>query len=138
MTLPNERLYAINKTRNFLRQLLNREETPKVPKPIRLAALSCLRHYPGDWELSPGHVWNSLYGDSIGVEGKPEEAERLVAMLEEAVVNALKGASPEKLKRVADKVYRSEGELFNMRQGMFHNVVPESLFHILETLATQD
>lgn len=51
MTIPTERYYALIKTREFLRALLDPKQTPKVPKSIRSQAYSCLRHYPGDLYL---------------------------------------------------------------------------------------
>jgi len=58
MTLPNERTQAIINTRRFLRELLDPKATPKVPRPIRLRALRCLRHYPNHLDL--GDIRNSL------------------------------------------------------------------------------
>lgn len=49
MTLPYERLRAVNYTRDFLRDLLDPSLTPRVPKNIRDRAANLLKHYP--WEL---------------------------------------------------------------------------------------
>ena len=46
MTMPKESVYAINRTRTFLRTLLDPKKTPKVPRAIRDEASGCLRHYP--------------------------------------------------------------------------------------------
>jgi hypothetical protein len=51
MTLPDERYRAVVQTRRFLLDLCNPEHTPRVPKLIREAARSMLRHYPSDWDL---------------------------------------------------------------------------------------
>ena len=45
MTLPQEEIYALDKTRQFLRDLSNPQETPKIPKSIREEASSCLQHF---------------------------------------------------------------------------------------------
>ena len=49
MTLPHERLRAVNYTREFLRDLLDPSVTPRVPKNIRERAAGLLKHYP--WEV---------------------------------------------------------------------------------------
>jgi hypothetical protein len=46
MTLPNERLRALDNTKRFLRALLDPKKTPKVPRAIREEAYRCLKHYP--------------------------------------------------------------------------------------------
>jgi hypothetical protein len=51
MTIPSERYRAIQKAREFLRDLLDPKKTPKVPKEIRRQAGSVLRHFPGDFYL---------------------------------------------------------------------------------------
>ena len=51
MTLPDERLRALRNTRNFMRKLLDKEATPRVPMIIRQQARACLKHYPADYEL---------------------------------------------------------------------------------------
>jgi|TARA_Y100000310_G_scaffold137475_1_gene136411 hypothetical protein len=52
MTLPHEKIWSIQRTRQFLRDLQDSQKTPKVPSSIRKEATSCLRHYPwkGDEE----------------------------------------------------------------------------------------
>lgn len=52
MTLPHERTYSIERTRNFLRDLLDPKKTPKVPKVIREKAYRCLRHFPWDLHIN--------------------------------------------------------------------------------------
>jgi len=51
MTLPNERLRAVNNTREFLLSLLDPKRTPKVPKWVRTNAYWCLRHFPHEYEM---------------------------------------------------------------------------------------
>lgn len=51
MTLPFERTRAVNKTYDFLCDLLDSKKTPRVPKEIRQRASSCLRHYPGKYDM---------------------------------------------------------------------------------------
>jgi hypothetical protein len=51
MTLPDERYRALKQTENFLIELLDSKETPRVPKAIRQRARSLLRHYPGEYYL---------------------------------------------------------------------------------------
>lgn len=51
MTLPDERTRAIHNTREFLRSLLDRRETPRVPMEIRLKARALLKHYPWDFDV---------------------------------------------------------------------------------------
>ena len=48
MTLPDERYRAVVQTQKFLIEILN---TPRVPKAIKDQARSCLRHYPGEWDM---------------------------------------------------------------------------------------
>ena len=59
MTLPNERINAIKRTREFLRDLLNPKKTPKVPKCIRQQASDCLKHYP--WDMYLNDVFNNTH-----------------------------------------------------------------------------
>ena len=54
MTLPDERFRAVKYAREFLRDLLDPKKTPRVPRAIRLRALSVLRHYP--WETDMEQV----------------------------------------------------------------------------------
>jgi len=51
MTVPNERTNSVNRTREFLYELLNPQKTPKIPKYIREQALHCLRHYPSEFDM---------------------------------------------------------------------------------------
>jgi hypothetical protein len=51
MTLPHERTRAVERTREFLRDLLDPKKTPKIPKAIREKAYRCLRHFPWDLDI---------------------------------------------------------------------------------------
>mgnify|MGYP003347815050 CR=1 FL=1 len=51
MTLPDERYRAVQRTKQFLIDLCNRQRTPRVPKDIRQQANSLLRHYPSDYDM---------------------------------------------------------------------------------------
>ncbi len=46
MTLPIETIDSIRMTREFLRDLMDRNKTPKLPLKVRRQAGRCLRHYP--------------------------------------------------------------------------------------------
>lgn len=51
MTVPIERTNAVINTHSFLRDLTNPKITPRVPKSVRLYAMSLLRHYPSPSEM---------------------------------------------------------------------------------------
>jgi len=51
MTMPDERLRAVNNTREFLRSLLDPKKTPRVPRSVRMSAYRCLRHFPHEYEM---------------------------------------------------------------------------------------
>lgn len=51
MTLPDERYRAIKWTEQFLQDLCDYKQTPKVPKSVREHASRLLRHYPNSWDL---------------------------------------------------------------------------------------
>lgn len=51
MTLPCERVAAVNNTREFLYSLLDPKQTPKVPKHIREASRRLLKHYPSEMDM---------------------------------------------------------------------------------------
>lgn len=51
MTLPDERLRAVNAAREFLRDLLDPKATPKVPRAVRQQAYRVLKHFPGEWDM---------------------------------------------------------------------------------------
>jgi len=51
MTLPFERLRAVNSTREFLFDLAIPSKTPRIPKEVRDRARALLRHYPFESDL---------------------------------------------------------------------------------------
>ncbi len=51
MTLPDERYRAVLAAERFLKDLLDRSKTPRVPAEIRRQASAVLRHYPGGWDM---------------------------------------------------------------------------------------
>lgn len=51
MTMPFERRNAVNRTRDFLFDLLDPKKTPRVPSGVRQEARSCLKHFPMDFEM---------------------------------------------------------------------------------------
>lgn len=48
MTMPEERRRAVNRTREFLLELLRDESAPKK---VREEASRCLKHYPGNYYM---------------------------------------------------------------------------------------
>ena len=52
MTLPDERYRAIRITETLLTDLCNSKTTPRVPREIRQRAAQCLRHFPGEYDLT--------------------------------------------------------------------------------------
>jgi hypothetical protein len=65
VTLPSERANALRNTREFLRSLLDRSATPRVPQKVRTAAYYCLKHFPGDFDIEQSQealpeVWGNL------------------------------------------------------------------------------
>lgn len=52
MTTPYERKLALERTREFLMQLLDRDEMPRLPPQVRARAASLLKHYPTGADLS--------------------------------------------------------------------------------------
>ena len=64
VTMPNERRYAVNMTRQFLLDLLDSKKTPRVPSAVRKEAGRCLRHYPGDYYMEKAREQApELFGD---------------------------------------------------------------------------
>jgi len=51
VTMPDERRYAVNNTRQFLLDLLDPKITPRVPSAVRKKAGRCLKHYPGEYYM---------------------------------------------------------------------------------------
>ena len=58
MTLPDQSIYSLQATRQFLRDLLNPKATPKVPRAVRGRASLCLKHFI--WECDEGIVLTAL------------------------------------------------------------------------------
>ena len=51
MTTNVERTHALVYARDFLLELLDPKQTPRVPRAIRREAINRLRHYPSKWEV---------------------------------------------------------------------------------------
>ncbi len=51
MTLPHERIRALDQARVFLFALLDPKQTPKVPRSVRQWARRVVKHYPLGLEL---------------------------------------------------------------------------------------
>lgn len=66
MTVPVERTRAVTQTYEFLLDLLSPKATPRVPAEIRQRAARCIRHYPGNYDLT------MAANGSPTVWGKPE------------------------------------------------------------------
>lgn len=52
MTMPHERTRAIMATREFLRELMDRDAMPNIPDSVRRQALVLLRHYPSASDIA--------------------------------------------------------------------------------------
>ena len=64
MTLPAERVWAIYTAREFLRSLLDPKLTPGVPKKVREAARSRLKHFPTDLDMRRARDnWDDVFGN---------------------------------------------------------------------------
>lgn len=61
ITLGDERLRAVNITREFLRDLLDPKKTPRIPRHIRQSAYRCLRHYPGAHDMEQAAKDSSVF-----------------------------------------------------------------------------
>ena len=51
MTIPIERSWAVENTRDFLYKLLDPKQSPRIPKSIRQEARWCLKHFPTDLDM---------------------------------------------------------------------------------------
>jgi hypothetical protein len=51
MTMPYERTNAVMRTEQFLIELLDPKKTPRIPRDIRRAAGSLLKHYPNRFDM---------------------------------------------------------------------------------------
>ena len=56
MTMPHERRSAVDRTRDFLSDLLDPKKTPRVPKQIREQAYRCLKHYPEEYWMGEAAI----------------------------------------------------------------------------------
>lgn len=51
MSLKSEKLCALARTREFMRDLLDRSKTKRIPLEIRRRAKDCLKHFPWDMDV---------------------------------------------------------------------------------------
>jgi hypothetical protein len=51
MTTANEKTNAVNRTRQFLGDLLDPKKTPRIPRSVRQQAASLLKHYPSGFDM---------------------------------------------------------------------------------------
>ena len=64
MTMPNERRWAVNNTRQFLLDLMDPKKTPLLPSSVRKEASRCLRHYPGEYYMEEAQkMAPSIFGE---------------------------------------------------------------------------
>lgn len=65
MTIPIERSYSIENTREFLLSLLDPKQTPRIPKKIRTKAYWCLRHFPSEYDMEKARIkCPEIFGDN--------------------------------------------------------------------------
>jgi len=66
MTLPCERKNAVDRTRDFLTDLLDPKKTPRVPRAVRENAYRCLKHYPMPFEMEEAaEQAPQIFGDKL-------------------------------------------------------------------------
>lgn len=65
MTLKMERSAAVIAANAFLRDLIDRTATPKVPAAIRQRALNILRHFPTPNDIRRAAEGHSVFGRSF-------------------------------------------------------------------------
>lgn len=51
MTMNYERRNSVNRTRDFLYELMDPMKTPRVPKEVRDEARACLKHFPSEYDM---------------------------------------------------------------------------------------
>lgn len=51
MTMNYERRNAVNRTRDFLYELMDPKKTPRVSKEVRDEARACLKHFPSEYDI---------------------------------------------------------------------------------------
>ena len=80
MTMPNERRWAVNNTRQFLVDLMDPKKTPRVPKEIRKEAYRCLKHYPGKYHMEEAaEQAPNIFGDwDSGLNPTPKWERNLI------------------------------------------------------------
>ena len=52
MSLPDEKVRAMQSARKFLFDMLNPQATPRVPKAMRDRGRRVVKHYPFDFEIT--------------------------------------------------------------------------------------
>jgi hypothetical protein len=62
MSLPDEQALALVQARQFLVSLCIPQETPKVPRSIRIQASHRLKHFPMSWD------WDRIVDDQLAME----------------------------------------------------------------------
>jgi hypothetical protein len=67
MTLPRERLNSIKAAREFLRDLLIPNKTPKISKALRTRAYYILKHFPSDLDMERP---NEAFYEDFNIKGK--------------------------------------------------------------------
>ena len=73
MTMPLERRQAVNRTRQFLIDLMDPKKTPRIPKTIREQAYRCLKHYPNEYTIDePDSLFADWDANHDGEWGKAE------------------------------------------------------------------
>lgn len=74
MTMNYERCNAVNRTSEFLRDLMNPKKTPRIPKAIREEAYRCLKHYPGEYDMKrAAEQAPEIFGDWVPWEYYKDE-----------------------------------------------------------------
>jgi hypothetical protein len=76
MTLPYERVNAVQNTRKFLLSLLVPSMTPKVPSAVRTQARRLLKHYPWDMEAEALAHTEHLFDIKHTEQNKPRSGRR--------------------------------------------------------------
>ena len=76
MTLPYERVKAVQNTRRFLVSLLVPSITPKVPRAVRMEARRLLKHYPWDMEAEALAHTEHLFDIEHTEQKKPHSGRR--------------------------------------------------------------
>lgn len=67
MTLPDERRRAILRGRNLLLDLITPSKTPGVPAAVRQEAMSILKHYPTQHDIT----LSGLFEDTLSGGAEP-------------------------------------------------------------------